>query len=457
MFDAATYAARRHALMQALDTGLVVLMGNSESPMNYADNVYPFRQDDSFLYYFGIDQPDLAAVIDLDRGETTVYGNELTIDDIVWTGPRPTVAELAASAGVTSTRPLTAFDDLVSRAARSGRPIHLLPQYRHRNILRLRRLLGVDELPTSAPLIRAVVAQRSVKSADEIAEIEIAVDLAVDMHTAGIRCARVGMTEAMVAAEVERAAVAADRRPSFPVIATVRGAVLHNHDHDGVLAEGDLFLIDAGGESPLHYASDLSSTFPVSPRFSDRQRVMYELSLQAHEAALATVGPGVTNLAVHDAAARAIVAGMIDLGLMQGDADEAVAAGAHALFFPCGVGHMMGLGVHDMEELGEDLVGYAEQPRDPRFGYKSLRLARRLEPGFVLTIEPGIYFIGELMDRWRAEGHLADFYRWDAIEAWRDLGGIRNEEDVLVTDDGMRVLGKPKPKTVVEIEELRTR
>ncbi len=220
------------------------------------------------------------------------------------------------------------------------------------------------------------------------------------------------MTEAMVAARIEAVARAADRQPAFPVIATVRGAVLHNHEHGGVLRDGDLFLVDAGGQSARHYAGDLSSTFPVSPTFDPRQRTMYELSLQAHEAALATVAPGVPNLDVHLAAARAITVGLVDLGLMRGDPDEAVAAGAHALFFPCGVGHMLGLGVHDMEELGEHFVGDAEQPRDPRFGFKSLRLARELEPGFVLTIEPGIYFIPQLIDRWRADGHLASFYRW---------------------------------------------
>jgi len=453
MIDAATYTARRQSLCTQLDGGLAVLLGNTESPMNYADNVYPFRQDDTFLYYLGLDQPDLAAVIDAATGRCTVFGDELTIDDIVWTGPRPTVAEMAADAGVTETRPRSDLAGIVGAAVR----IHHLPLYRHDHVLLMRELLDRVDLTPSVDMIRAVVAQRSIKSADEIVELEEAVNLSVDMHVAGMRCARPGMTEAMVAAEVERVAVAADRRPSFPVIATVRGAVLHNHDHDGVIEDGDLFLIDAGGESARHYAGDLSSTFPVSPTFSERQRVMYDLSLQAHEAALDTVAPGTTNLAVHLAAARAITVGMIDLGLMQGDPDEAVAAGAHALFFPCGVGHMLGLGVHDMEDLGEHFVGYAEQPRDPRFGFKSLRLARVLEPGFVLTIEPGIYFIPQLIDRWRADGHLARFYCWDAIDQWRDFGGIRNEEDVLVTADGMQVLGKPKPRTVAEVEALRAR
>jgi Xaa-Pro aminopeptidase len=266
------------------------------------------------------------------------------------------------------------------------------------------------------------------------------------------------VTEAAIAAEVERVALAADSRPAFPVIATVNGQILHNHDHGNTLESGRLFLLDAGGESPRHYAGDLSSTVPVDPTFTDRQRVIYELSLQAHEAALATVAPGVANLDVHLAAARVIIEGLKGLGIMKGDTEEALAAGAHAMVFPCGVGHMLGLDVHDMEDLGEVWVGYDGQPKSTQFGLKSLRLARPLEPGYALTIEPGIYFIPPLMDRWRAEGRHAAFLDFDELDRWRDFGGIRNEEDVLVTRDGMRLLGtRRKPRTEDEIAAVRGR
>ncbi len=454
MFAASTYADRRARLRSRLDGGLVLLLGNAESPMNYADNVYPFRQDSSFLYFAGLDQPDLAAIIDLDSGDETVFGDELTIDHIVWMGDQPTLVERAALVGITRTRPRDDLGAVVGAAVAAGRPVHVLPPYRAVNRALLQTLLGADPEP-SLPLVKAVIELRAIKSDEEVAEIERAVDLSVDMHVAGMRMAHPGLTEAAIAAEVERVALAADSRPSFPVIATVNGQILHNHHHGNTLRSGDLFLLDAGGESPLHYAGDLSSTFPVDPQFSDRQRTIYELSLQAHEAALATVAPGVPNRDVHFAAARVIVEGMKGLGVMKGDTDEALAAGAHAMFFPCGVGHMMGLDVHDMEDLGEVWVGYGGEPKSTQFGLKSLRLARPLEPGFVLTIEPGIYFIPQLMDLWRGEGRHAEFLVFDELDRWRDFGGIRNEEDVLVTPTGMRVLGKAKPKTVAEVEAIR--
>ncbi len=454
MFPAATYADRRQSLRQHLDGGLVLLMGNAESPMNYADNVYPFRQDSSFLYFVGLDHPDLAAVLDLDSGEDTVFGDELTIDHIVWMGDQPTLVDRAARIGISRTRPRADLAGSIAATVASGRPVHVLPPYRHDNRAEIAAMLGAGFEPSLA-LIKAVVALRSIKSDEEIAELELAVDLSVDMHIAAMKMARPGVTEAQIAAEVERVAVAADRRPSFPVIATVNGEILHNHYHGNTLKSGDLFLLDAGGESPLHYAGDLSSTVPVDPRFTDRQRTIYDLSLQAHEMALATVAPGTPNRDVHFAAARVIVEGMKGLGVMKGDTDEALAAGAHAMFFPCGVGHMLGLDVHDMEDLGEVWVGYDGEPKSTQFGLKSLRLARRLQPGFVLTIEPGIYFIPQLMDLWRSQKHNAEFFDFDELDRWRDFGGIRNEEDVLVTADGMRVLGKPKPKTVADLEAVR--
>jgi Xaa-Pro aminopeptidase len=428
--------------------------------MNYADNCYPYRQDSTFLYYFGLDQPGLAAVIDIDEGRATIFGDELTIDDIVWTGHLPTIAERAQSVGVTDTRPHGDLVKTVAAAAAAGRTVRYLPPYRADNALLIEDLLGIAARNAaenaSLDFIRAVIDQRSIKSDEEIAELDKAVDTSVAMHTAAIRMARPGMLESDVSAEVERIAIAAGGRPSFPVIATIHGETLHNHAHGNTLSEGDLFLLDAGAETAMGYAGDLSSTFPVAPRFSDRQRTIYELQLAAYDAAVAKLAPGVPNRDVHFAAARVIAEGMKDLGLMKGDVEEALAAGAHAMFFPCGVGHMMGLDVHDMEDLGEIHVGYGGEPKSTQFGLKSLRLARELEPGFVLTVEPGIYFVPQLIDLWRSKNHCAEFLDFDALDQWSDFGGVRNEEDFLITSDGARRLGKAKPLTVDEIESLRS-
>jgi Xaa-Pro aminopeptidase len=459
MFSKETYRQRRAGLCSRIDGGLLLFLGNGESPMNYADNCFPFRQDSSFLYYFGLDQADLAAVIDVDEGSTEVFGDELTIDHIVWMGDLPTVAERAEMVGVTDTRPRAALSEIVKTAVASGRPVRFLPPYRTDNALLLHELLGVPMREAgdraSLDFIRAVVDQRSVKSDEEIVELDRAVDISVEMHIAAMRMARPGMLESEIAAEVERVAVAAGGRISFPVIATIHGETLHNHFHGNTLSEGDLFLLDAGAETAMGYAGDLSSTFPVSPTFSERQRTIYELQLAAYETAIGMLAPGVPNREVHFAAARVIAEGMKDLGLMKGDIDEALATGAHAMFFPCGVGHMMGLDVHDMEDLGEVHVGYGGEAKSTQFGLKSLRLGRELQPGFVITIEPGIYFVPQLMDLWRAENHCADFLDFDALDQWRDFGGVRNEEDFLITSDGARRLGTAKPLRIDEIEALR--
>lgn len=460
LFDCSIYSARRIRLSLGLPEGLVLLAGNADSPMTFRDNIHPFRQDSSFRYFFGLDQPDLVGVVDVEQDEAILFGDELTIDDIVWTGPLPTLAERAHRVDVTDTRPLAELPTLLREAQKRGRPIHYLPPYRDSQTLRLARWLdrSPDEVEAGASLelVYLVISQRAIKTPPELLELEKAVDLSVDMHTAAMRMARPGLREADIAAEVERIAKAGGAGTSFPTIATVHGEILHNHDHSHELKSGDLFLLDAGALTASGYCGDLSSTFPVDARFADRQRTMYELALSAHEAAVLSLGPGVPNLEVHLAAAEAIADGMTALGLMRGDPSEAVAAGAHALFFPCGVGHMLGLDVHDMESLGEVHVGWGGQPKSTEFGLKSLRLGRPLEPGFVLTIEPGIYFIPALIDRWRAEGRHADFLVYDEIEKWRDLGGIRNEENFVITPDGAARLGKPKPKTIAEVEALRS-
>ncbi len=459
MFPRASYEARRSQLLDRFDNGLLLFLGNGESPMNYADNPYPFRQDSTFLYYFGLDQPDLAAVIDVDESEVVIFGDELTIDHIVWMGAVPTIAERAERVGVKTTRTRAAMNEVVTSAEKSGRRVRFLPPYRADNALLIHELFGVPPREAvsraSRDFIQAVVDQRSVKTDEEIAELERAVDTSVKMHTAAIRMARPGMLESEIAAEVERIAAADGGRIAFPVIATIHGETLHNHDHSNTLSEGDLFLLDAGAESSLGYAGDLSSTFPVSPKFSDRQRIIYEIQLAAYDAAVEKLGPGIQNREVHFTAARVIAEGMKDLGLMRGDIDDALAAGAHAMFFPCGVGHMMGLDVHDMEDLGEANVGYAGEAKSTQFGLKSLRLARELEPGFVLTVEPGVYFIPQLMDLWRSRNRCAEFLDFDAMEEWRGFGGIRNEEDFVITSDGARRLGTAKPLRIDEVEALR--
>ncbi len=459
MFSPDAYVTRRAALQSHLQTGIVLLLGNDESPMNYADNTFHFRQDSTFLYFIGVDQPGWAAVMDLDAGTTTAYANDLTLDDIVWTGVLPTVAEQAARGGISRTAPAAALADVLSRAQASGRAIRFLPPYRPENVLKLFRLLGVhpDEAKARAdvPLIRAVVEMRAVKSDEEIREIETAVNTTVDMHLAGLAMARPGIKEADIAARVTEIALAAGGQLSFPVIATIHGETLHNHYHGHTLEAGQVFLLDAGAESPGRYAGDLTSTFPVSQTFTARQKEIYDVVLAAHLAAVDALRPGVPFRHIHLLACRTLAEGLKGLGLMKGDLDAAVEQGAHAMFFQCGLGHMMGLDVHDMEDLGEVWVGYEGQPKSTMFGIKSLRLARPLLPGFVFTVEPGIYFIPELIDRWRAEGRFTDFINYDVLETYRTFGGMRVEEDFVVRDDSCRRLGKARPLTTAEVEAVR--
>ena len=459
MFTADTYAQRRARLSAALTSGLLLFLGNDESPMNYTDNTYHFRQDSTWLYFFGLAQPGLAAVVDLDAGRTVIFGDDLGLDAIVWTGPQPLVSELAARAGVTDTAAASALAGTISAARAGGRTIHYLPPYRGEHRLTLSTLLGLPPDRTdegaSLDLVRAVVAMRVYKSAEEVAEIERAADTSVDMHLAAMAMARPGLRESDISAKVTEVALAAGGGLSFPVIATIHGETLHNHYHGNTLKAGDLFLLDAGAETAMGYAGDLSSTFPVDRTFTSRQRDVYQIVLDAHLAAVAAVKPGRPMREIHLLACRTIAEGLKGLGLMKGDLDEAVAEGAHAMFFQCGLGHMMGLDVHDMENLGEVWVGYEGQPKSTQFGLKSLRLARPLEPGFVITVEPGIYFIPELIRRWKAEGRFREFIDYGRLEAFADFGGARIEEDLLVTADGHRILGKSRPRTIPEVEAAR--
>ena len=457
MFSTGTYLKRRDLLRKSVGKGLILLLGNEESSMNYTDNTYHFRQDSTFLYFFGLNFAGLAAILDCETGEDIVFGNDLTVEDFVWMGPQPTIAQRATAAGVKKTAPTAGLVKLLDEARGKGRAIHFLPPYRPENKIKLFEMLGI--LPSesaseaSVDLIMAVVEQRNHKSAEEIAEIEKAINVSVDMHVAAMRMARPGVRESEIAATAHAIALASGGNISFPIIATINGQTLHNHFHGNTLHSGQMLLVDMGAETESGYCGDLSSTVPVDPQFTPRQKDIYELCLAGHNTAIEMLKPGVPFREIHLETARVITRGLKDLNLMKGDVDNAVEAGAHALFFPCGLGHMMGLDVHDMENLGEVYVGWAGKPKPTQFGIKSLRLGRLLEPGFVFTIEPGIYFIPELINQWKSAGKNTDFLNYSKIDEYKDFGGIRNEENFLITESGHRLLGKPKPKSLHDVEE----
>lgn len=444
-----------------VESGLILLMGNPESPMNYPDNPYPFRQDSSFLYFFGLDLPNLTAVIDVDNEGEAVFGDDLTVEDLVWMGRQPALSELCEKIGVRETLPLEKLEPMLRDAVRGGRTVHFLPQYRAENVLRIAQALGIapGEVPrrVSEPLTKAVIVQRSVKAQKEIEEIETALDITHEMHTLAMKMTKPGVYEREVVGAMEGIALSKGEHLAFPTIFSIQGEILHNHYHGNRMREGDLVVNDAGAESPSHYASDITRTIPVSGKFTEKQKEIYSIVLDAQERAIEAVKPGIEFRDVHRLASRILVAGLKELGIAKGDPDEAVEAGSHTLFFPCGLGHMMGLDVHDMEGLGEDSVGYTDTiKRKPEFGWRSLRLARALEPGFVITVEPGIYFIPELIQRWKAEKKCSGFINHNKLDEYKQFGGIRIEDDVLVLQEGCRILGKRIAKTVEEIENARS-
>jgi Xaa-Pro aminopeptidase len=459
MFAEAIYAERRKHLRGQIESGVILLLGSDLSPMNYAGNPFPFRQDSSFLYFFGLDEPGLAAVIDVDEGTECLFGDDLTVEEIVWTGPQAPLREKAERVGVARTAAGGELETVLKEAQAEGRTIHFLPQYRADNVVRLGGYLGVPAQGLAAhvseALIRAVVAQRSVKAPEEIEQIGAALEISYHMQTTAMKLARPGVVEREVAGAMAGVAMALGVRFAFAPIFSIHGETLHNPHYDNLLKAGDIAVNDSGAESPLRYASDITRTIPIGGTFSQRQREIYSIVLEAQEKAIAAVRPGVEFRDVHRLASVTLVAGLKELGLVNGDPAEAVEAGVHTLFFQCGLGHMMGLDVHDMEGLGEDYVGYTETiKRNPAFGWRSLRLAKALEPGYVVTVEPGAYFIPALMDRWRAERKCEAFVNYDKVEAYRDFGGIRIEDDVLVTEDGCRILGKPIPKAIADVEAL---
>lgn len=458
MFEKEVYVNRRKKLKSLINSGIALFIGNVESPVNYPDNTYHWRQDSDFLYFFGIDLPGFVGLIDFNSGEEVIFGNDFDVDDIIWMGPQPSVAELASRAGITVTLPLAQLADRVKEAITVGRKIHFLPPYRAETKMTLGALLNENpnrmHSQPSNELVRAVVSLRSVKEDVEIAEIEKAADITCEMQTMAMRMCKPGVSEQEIFGVIKGIAFSKGSGPSFPIILSINGQTLHNHSHNNILREGRMMVTDCGAESNLHYAADLTRTTPVGGRFSQRQREIYEIVLKANVESIRIAGPGISNLDLHLNACRIIAAGMKELGFMKGDVDEAVAAGAHALFMPHGLGHMMGLDVHDMEGLGEDNVGYNDEVRrSSQFGLKSLRFALPYKPGHVFTVEPGIYFIPELVSKWKGEGLHREFINYEKVESYLGFGGIRIEDDLVITATGSKFLGKAAPKTVAEIEE----
>lgn len=459
MFEKETYGARRKKLVQQVQHGLILLPGNVESSLNYRDNYYPFRQDSCFLYYFGLDKPGLVGVLDIDNEKEIIFGDEQSVTDITWMGLREPLRDEAAKAGIADTRPLSAFASYLVNALGRQQPVHYLPPYRPEHTAQLSEWLSVPlaAVPAgaSASLIKAIVAQRSVKEDQELEQIEKAVNTTAAMQRMAGEMACEGLTEGSIAIRLQAIAMAQGGQLSFPTILTVNGQYLHNHYSFNTIRKGQLLLCDCGAETAMHYAGDLTRTFPVGGKFSAAQKDIYDIVLAAENFALEQLAPGVRYLDVHLGACEKLVEGLQRLGLMKGDYREAVQAGAHALFFPCGLGHMMGLDTHDMENLGEQYVGYTDTlHQSTSFGLRSLRLGRELQKGFVLTVEPGIYMNPQLMDQWEAEKKFTDFICYDRLRAYRDFGGIRIEEDVVITEAGYRVLGEPLGKTADETAQM---
>ena len=459
MFDSLTYQKRRKALREKMSNGIVLILGNNEAPANYPDNTYKFRQDSSFVYFFGHSHPGYAGIIDIDNGTDYFFGNDVDMDDIIWMGPQPSVKELAAQVGIEKSYPFNMLKDFVGKAIAQRRKVHFLPPYRYDNMLLLEELTGIKASMTkqhaSIELIKAVISLRAAKEACEIAEIDKACNVGYEMHTAAMRLCKPGVSEQHIAGVLDGIASSYGRMVSFATILTQNGQTLHNHDHSHILKEGRMMLTDAGAELMNYYCSDHTRTIPVGGKFTSRQRDVYGIVLACHDKALELARPGVTYKSVHLEVCKVLTNGLKELGLMKGNTEDAVAAGAHALFLPHGLGHMMGLDVHDMENLGEQWVGYNGQPKSTQFGRKSQRLAIPLEPGFVHTVEPGIYFIPELIDLWKGQKKFTDFINYDKVETYKDFGGIRNEEDYLITETGARRLGKKIPLTPDEVEALR--
>lgn len=451
MFDKKTYVSRRAKLKELVKNGIIILFGNNESPCNYPSNgYYPFRQDSSFLYYFGLNRDGLVGVIDIDNNTETLVGNDIDIEDIVWYGSVDSVRDMADSVGVAETAPMKSLKTICNDAMRQKRRIHFLPPYRYDIKLQIFDLLGIhpgqQKESASMELINAVVKMRSTKEQQEIEELERAATIGYKMHTTAMRLTKPGLTEKYIGGQVDGVAHSYGAMVSFPTIFSQHGEIMHGNPSMAVLESGRLALCDAGAETINNYCSDNTRTYPVNGKFTQRQLEIYSIVEACHDYVLDVAKPGVKYMDVHFAVCRLMTERLKELGLMKGDTDEAVAAGAHAMFLPHGLGHMMGMDVHDMENLDQINVGFDEEtrPRLDQFGTNCLRMGRRLEEGFVVTDEPGIYFIPALIDDWKTSGHCSEFLNFDKIETYKDFGGIRLEDDVLITKDGCRFIGKER-------------
>ena len=459
MFKKEIYIQRRQKLKQDIANGIILLMGNHEVGMNYADNCYPFRQDSCFLYFLGLNRPGLACVMDAEEGSEMLFGTEPTIDDIVWMGTQSSLVSLAEDTGIVQVKPFKELDAFIKKAITAGRTVHFLPPYRPDNRMAIAAIFNLPPAEVSqqasVSMVKAIVSQRSVKSPEEIIEITKAVNISNQMHLAAMQHTVAGVTENYVAGKILDVAIGAGGNTAYPTIFTVNGQTLHNHPTGRVLKNGDLVLCDCGAENSMHYAGDLTRTYPVNKKFSTVQKEIYEIVLGAENAAAKALKPGVLFLDIHLLACEYIFDGLKQLGLVRGDTKEAVQQGAHALFFPCGLGHMMGLDVHDMEDLGEAYLGYTDTlKKSTQFGLKSLRLGRALEPGFVLTVEPGIYFIPELINLWAGEKKFEQFINYEKLTAFRNFGGARVEENFVIIPAGADLLGDPLVKEIEGIESV---
>jgi len=462
MFDKNEYIRRREILSHKFNSGILLFLGNEESPMNFLDNTYHFRQDSSFLYYFGIQKPGLAAVIDIDQQQVVLFGDEMSIDDIVWMGRQKTLKETAFDSGVMEVRAKSELASYISNALMLKRDVNFLPPYRAENKLLLSDFFSVkpDQVSglASVSFIKAIVAQRSIKSEIELEEIDKAVSTSVDMQLLAMKMAMPGMKESEIAAAIHQVALSQGGDLAYPIILTVNGHILHNHFYGNTLKEGDLVLNDSGAETGMGYAGDLTRTFPVGKTFNPLQKEVYNIVLDAYTSAVELLQAGTQYLDVHHRACLTLAEGLKGMGLMKGNLEDAVARGAHALFFQCGTGHMMGLDVHDMEDLGEQYVGYSDTliKNTSQFGLKSLRLGKELVAGNVLTVEPGMYFIPELIDIWTAKKSFPEYINYEKVQDFRSFGGIRVEDNFVITTDGSRKLGKQLAISVEEVEEVRS-
>jgi len=459
MFKSEVYTRRREELHKKVKSGIALFISNTEAAMNYPDNTYHFRQDSDFLYYFGLDLPGFTGLMDFDSGKDRIFSNDIDMDDIIWMGPQPKVKDLALKCGITETAPMVKLEETIKNALSKKRKIHFLPPYRGETKMTLGKLLKENpcQMKTNASvdLIKAVISMRSIKEKIEIDEIEKAVEIAYEMHVTAMKMCKPGVREQDIFGTLEGIALSKGGGTSFPIILSINGQTLHNHSHGNILSKGKMMVTDAGAETNLHYASDITRTTPVGGKFNEKQREIYEIVLKANTEAIKATKPGMSNRDLHFMACKIITSEMKNLGLMKGDVDEAVASGAHALFMPHGLGHLMGLDVHDMEALGENFIGYNDEvKRSEQFGTAFLRFALPYKPGHVFTVEPGCYFIPELIEKWKAEGKFKEFINYSKIDAYMSIGGIRIEDNVLITEKGHKILGKPIPKTVKEVESV---